>query len=210
LKLLVIYFSTLIISYLATIPPGPLSVFVVHTTLQKNLKIAFWVAIGGVICESAYAFLASQSISLFERYPVVLNWCQRGIIALLLIVGFYTFLQKPAEIKFENITLKGKLLSFIKGTSLSLFNPALLPFWVLILLSYQKYEWLKLTNNLERWSFVLGAGSGTFLLIYTYATIANKKRNIVFKYLTDSRLNKLIGLIFISLAIIQSKILFEN
>ena len=42
-----IYFTTALISYVATIPPGPLSVFVVHTTLQRNLKIALWVAVGG-------------------------------------------------------------------------------------------------------------------------------------------------------------------
>ena len=59
-------------------------------------------------------------------------------------------------------------------------------------------------NNLsERIFFVLGAGTGTFGLVYTYAYIANRKREFVFKYLNDSRLNKLIGMIFWGLAAVQ-------
>jgi threonine/homoserine/homoserine lactone efflux protein len=203
LKLLAIYFFTLIISYLATIPPGPLSVFVVHTTLQKNIKIAIWIMLGGVLCESIYAFLAVQSLQIFVQYPKVQYWCQRIIILILLVVGGFTFFQKANEIKFESISTKGKFFSFIKGITLSLFNPALLPFWLVVLLSYQKYDFLKINTGFEKVSFVMGAGTGTLLLVFTYAFIANKKRDIIYKYMTDSRLNKLIGLIFIGLAVWQ-------
>jgi threonine/homoserine/homoserine lactone efflux protein len=203
LKLPIIYIITALISFLATIPPGPLSVFVVHTTLQKSIRVAFWVMLGGVFCESIYALLAAQSIYIFDKYPTLLFWSQRLIIGLLIGIGLFSFFQKPQEIKFENITVKGKFFSFVKGISLSLFNPALLPFWVVVLLAYNKYSFLQINTVFEKSIFVLGAGTGTFLLVYTYSFLANKKREIIFKYLNDSRLNKLIGLIFIGLAIAQ-------
>lgn len=201
MKVLLIYFVTLAISYVATIPPGPLSLFVVHTTLQKNLKIALWVTLGGVLCESTYAYLATEGIILVDKYPKIDFWTNWTIIVILLIVGIATFFQKANNIKAERITVNGRFVSFLKGISLSLFNPALLPFWVVVLLEFKKYEFLLINSLADKVSFVLGAGTGTFLLVYTYAFIAEKKRNIVFNYLTDSRLNKLIGGIFISLAI---------
>lgn len=203
MKAIIIYFVTAIISYIATIPPGPLSVFVVHTTLQKNIKIALWVMLGGVLCESTYAYLATEGVILFDKYPIVEYWTHWAIIGILLIFGMITFFQKSAEIKHENIPVSNRFFSFLKGISLSLFNPALLPFWVVVLLEYKNREFLKIITLFDKIFFVLGAGTGTFLLVYTYAFIADKKRNLIFKYLTDSRLNKIMGGIFISLAIWQ-------
>lgn len=201
MKELLIYFITLAISYIATIPPGPLSVFVVHTTLQKNIKTALWVTLGGVLCESTYAYLATEGIMLFDKYPKINFWINWAIVAILLTVGIGTFFQKASELKEERVLINGRFVSFLKGISLSLFNPALLPFWVVVLLEFKNYEFLLISSVAEKISFVLGAGTGTFLLVYTYSFIAEKKRNIVFNYLSDSRLNKLIGGIFISLAI---------
>lgn len=203
MKAIIIYFTTAIISYIATIPPGPLSVFVVHTTLQKSIKIALWVATGGVFCESIYALLAMQGVLIFDKYPMVEYWIHWAIIVLLLVVGGYTFFQKTEEIKQEKVVVHNKFLSLFKGISLSLFNPALLPFWLVVLLEYRSREILKIIETTDKFAFVLGAGTGTFLLVFTYTLVADKKRDLVYKYLTDSRLNKIIGSIFIGLAIWQ-------
>jgi threonine/homoserine/homoserine lactone efflux protein len=203
LKPLIIYLITALISYVATIPPGPLSVYVVHTTLQKTLKMAMWVALGGVLCESAYAYLATAGVFVFDKYPAVVMAMKWGIIGLLILIGTITFFQKPTQIKTEEVSAKGRVFSFFKGISLSLFNPQLIAFWVVVLLAYNGYDFLKINTLTERFFFVLGAGTGTFGLVYTYAYIANRKRNFVFKYLNDSRLNKLIGLLFWGLAVVQ-------
>jgi len=79
-----------------------------------------------------------------------------------------------------------------------------------VLLSYGKYDWLKITSSIQKTSFVLGAGTGTFLLVYTYAFLADRKRNLIFKYLSDERLNKLIACIFIGLALLQLVNLLVN
>lgn len=203
MKTLIIYFVTVLISYVATIPPGPLSVFVVHTTLQSTFRKAIWVAIGGVLCESTYAYFATKSVGIFNEYPLIAYWMQWVVIALLFMIGIVTFLQKNTTVKHQNAAMNGNMVSFLKGISLSLFNPQLLPFWVVILLSYQKYTFLHLTTDFEKVVFVLGAGSGTFLLTLTYAFIAEKQRKLVFDYITDARLNKIIGVIFIGLGCLQ-------
>jgi threonine/homoserine/homoserine lactone efflux protein len=203
LKQIILYFVTAVISYVATIPPGPLSVYVVDTTLQKNIKIALWVAFGGILGEMGYTYLAIEGVKIFDKYPVVVSGIQWAIIVILLVVGTVTFFQKSTKIESENIKVKGSLLSIFKGFTLSLFTPALFPFWIVVLLEYRKYAFLKISSISDKIFFVAGAETGTFLLIYTYAFISNKKRDLIFKYLSDNRLNKLIGCIYIGLAVWQ-------
>jgi threonine/homoserine/homoserine lactone efflux protein len=203
LKQVILYFVTATISYIATIPPGPLSVYVVDTTLQKNMKTALWVAIGGVLGEMGYTYLAMEGVSFFDKYPTVVLGIQWAIIVILLVVGLFTFFQKNTKIESENIRAKSSLLSVFKGISLSLFTPALFPFWIVVLLEYRKYDFLKISSISDKIFFVVGAETGTFLLVYTYAFIANKKRDLIFKYLSDNRLNKVMGCIYIGLAVWQ-------
>ena len=203
MKALIIYFVTALISYVATVPPGPLSVYAVHTTLQKNIKIALWVAFGGILGEMGYTYLAIEGVMIFDQFPTVVYWIQWGIIVLLLIVGLFTFFHKDEPLETEKVEVKGRFLSIFKGITLSLFTPALFPFWVIVLLEYKKYDWLKINSNADKIFFVLGAETGTFLLVYTYAYITERKRNIIFKYLTDNRLNRLMGSLYIGLAVWQ-------
>ena len=203
MKAFTIYLVTAIISYIATIPPGPLSVYVVHTTLQKNIKIALWVALGGILGEMGYTYLAIKGVMIFDKYPTTVFWIQWAIIVLLFVVGIMTFFQKDEQIKPENIQVKGQFVSILKGITLSLFTPALFPFWVVVLLEYRKYEFLTISTFWDKILFVAGAETGTFLLVYTYAYITERKRNIIFKYLTDNRLNKLMGGIYVGLALWQ-------
>lgn len=203
LKAIILYFVTAIISYVATIPPGPLSIYIVDTTLQRNIKIALWVAFGGILGEMTYTYLAIEGMIIFDKYPKVVYGIQWVIIILLLVVGIFTFFQKNTTVKPEKIWVRGKLLSVFKGISLSVLTPALFPFWIVVLLEYQKYDFLKINNISDKISFVAGAETGTFLLMYTYAFMSNQKRNLIFKYLSDNRLNKLMGCLYIGLAVWQ-------
>ncbi len=203
MKAFIIYFITAIVSYIATIPPGPLSVYIVHTTLQKNIKIALWIALGGILGEMIYTYLAIEGVMIFDNYPTIVIWVQWIIIVLLFLAGFYTFFQKEEVIETEKVEVKGRMISIFKGITLSLLTPALFPFWIVILLEYQKYDWLKISTISDKIFFIAGAETGTFLLVYTYAYITERKKNVIFKYLTDNRLNKLMGVIYLGLAIWQ-------
>lgn len=209
-SVLLIFVITLVVSYLATIPPGPLSVFVIHSALKSNLKIALIAGLGGAICEMFYAFLATYSLSFFEANPVIQYWMQRGIILILLLIGFLTFFQKNTTQKPKVENSLSTFFSFFKGVSLSLFNPALFAFWVVVLVSLKQYSFFEMNSNSKKMALVIGAGIGTFLLLFTYAFIAIKKRENIFKYLNSNQLNKITGLIFIALSLYQMVDLFSK
>lgn len=120
--------------------------------------MAMWIAVGGVLCESAYAYLATEGVFVFDRHPAVTMAMKWRIIGLVVLVGTITWFQKPAQIKSEEVSTKGRAFSFFKGISLSLFNSELIVFWVVILLAYNGYNFLKINTLTERFFFVLGQG----------------------------------------------------
>jgi threonine/homoserine/homoserine lactone efflux protein len=203
LKAIILYFVTAIVSYICTIPPGPLSVYIVHTTLQKNIKIALWVSLGGILGEIGYTYLAIEGVMIFDNYPTAVFWAQWIIIALLSIAGFITFFQKDEVIETEKIDVTGRVFPIFKGITLSLLTPALFPFWIVVLLEYQKYDLLKINSTSDKIFFIAGAETGTFLLVYTFAYITQIKKNLIFKYLKNNRLNKLMGMLYVGLAVWQ-------
>lgn len=203
ISIFLIFIITLVMSYLATIPPGPLSIFVIHSALKSNFKIALLAGLGGALCEMGYAYLATISLAFFETRPTLHFWLQRAIILILFLIGLFTFFQKNNTVKRLSTESNTHFISFLKGISLSLFNPALFAFWVVILVGVQQYPFIEINTNFQKFAFIFGAGCGTFFLVYTYALIAIKKREKIFKYLNNDKLNKATGLIFIALSIFQ-------
>lgn len=201
-----IFVITFIISFLGSIHPGPLNLSVVQLTLKANSQKALWMALGGVIPEIIYGLLAVEGISVFQQYPQIFAFMKWGIIPVLLFSGYWTlrpFSQdKPTEhaIIQTNISTKN---TFFKGFFLSIFNPQLLPFWLIVLVNYHNYQSLQIDNSLDKLVFLLGASLGAFLLNYLYIQIAEKKRSLLFEYIQQKHFDKIIGYTFILMAVFQ-------
>ncbi|MFC0185923.1 hypothetical protein ACFFJX_27215 [Pseudarcicella hirudinis] len=105
--------------------------------------------------------------------------------------------------KSTDFNQKDEAVSVLKGFSLSMLNPQLLPFWVLVLLGYSNYEHLHITDWTHELSFVLAASMGACLLNLAYALYADLKRDFVFKYLNYRSFDRVIGLAFIVMAFFQ-------
>ncbi|MEY4539435.1 MAG: hypothetical protein RLZZ306_1192 [Bacteroidota bacterium] len=199
---MLIFLVTFFISFVGSIHPGPLNLSVIQTTLQKGFYPALLMAFGGVIPEIIYGYLAVEGVMIFEKYPVVFNVMQWAVVPILLVLGLQQIIasRKPKqEIKYSNNINNGS----IKGFFLSLFNPQLLPYWIVILINYQNYNFLKITELSDKLFFVLGTSTGAFALNYVYAYIAHKQRERVFKYLNQNRFEQIIGWTFIGMSFLQ-------
>lgn len=218
IKLLLIFSVTFLISFAGSFHPGPLNMSVIQNTLKKNLSAGIWMVFGGVIPEMIYGFLAVEGLKVFEQYPLVFEIMQWAVLPILLLVGWNYLKPKPAKAQTDDI-LKASQLStnaeitsltgdVLKGFLLSLLNPQLLPFWLIILINYQNYQVLHIENTLDKVSFVLGASAGAFLLNYFCAYIANRKRGLIFEYLSPKMFDTIMGWTFIAIALIQAIKLF--
>lgn len=216
IKLLLIFSITLIISFAGSFHPGPLNMSVIQNTLKKNLRAGLWMTFGGVIPEMIYGILAVEGLKIFEQYPLIFEIMQWAVLPVLLFVGWHYLKPKKVlseaptatDIKTEPEISVGTGDVF-RGFILSLLNPQLLPFWLIILINYQNYDVLRIEELFDKIAFVLGASAGAFLLNYLCALIANQKRGLIFEYLSQRMFDKIMGWTFIIIALIQAlKLLF--
>lgn len=211
LKLLLIFSITFIISFAGSFHPGPLNMSVIQNTLKKNLRAGLWMTFGGVIPEMIYGYLAVEGLKIFERYPLVFEIMQWAVLPILLLVGWNYLKPKKAFIespKASDVKTEPKIAvgggDIFRGFLLSLLNPQLLPFWLIILINYQNYSFLKIENEFDKVAFVLGASIGAFFLNYLCAFIANQKRGLIFEYLSQNMFDKIMGWTFIFIAFVQA------
>jgi threonine/homoserine/homoserine lactone efflux protein len=205
---MLIFLITFFISFIGSIHPGPLNLSVIQTTLQKSLYAALLMALGGVIPEIIYGYLAVEGVMIFEKYPIVFKVMQWAVVPILLFLGIQQIIASRQTKKEITQTDLAPTKSTYKGAStrgflLSLFNPQLLPYWIVILVNYQNYEFLRISDLSDRIFFVLGASTGAFALNYVYAYIAHTQREKIFKYLNQNRFEQIIGWTFVGMGLLQ-------
>ena len=200
---MLIFLITFFISFVGSIHPGPLNLSVIQTTLQKGFYPALLLALGGVIPEIIYGYLAVEGVMIFEKYPLVFSVMNWAVVPILLILGIQQIIysRKPKQLIKSSKIDNGSIL---KGFSLSLFNPQLLPYWIVILINYQNYNYLKISELSDKLFFVLGTSTGAFALNYLYAYIAHKQKERIFKYLNQNRFEQIIGWTFVVMGILQA------
>jgi threonine/homoserine/homoserine lactone efflux protein len=205
---MLIFLITFFISFVGSIHPGPLNLSVIQTTLQKGISAALLLAFGGVIPEIIYGYLAVEGVMIFEQYPIVFNIMQWAVVPILLFLGIQQIItsRKPKQIlKPSNVNQTA-----FKGFLLSITNPQLLPYWVVILVNYQNYKFLRISELSDKIFFVLGTSTGAFALNYVYAYIAYKQRERIFKYLNENRFEQIIAWTFVVMGILQGvKLVYE-
>ena len=200
---MLIFLITFFISFVGSIHPGPLNLSVIQTTLQKGFYPALLLAFGGVIPEIIYGYLAVEGVMIFEKYPVVFNVMQWAVVPILLGLGIQQIINSRKSKQVINYSQVSNF-SIFRGFSLSLFNPQLLPYWIVILINYQSYNYLKISELSDKLFFVLGTSTGAFALNYLYAYIAHEQKERIFKYLNQNRFEQIIGWTFVVMGILQA------
>ncbi len=201
---MLIFLTTFFISFIGSIHPGPLNLSVIQTTLQKGFYPALLLTLGGIIPEIIYGYLAVEGVMIFERYPIVFNIMQWAVIPILLFLGIQQIITSRKPKKEINEPDLDSSVGLFRGFLLSLFNPQLLPYWIVILINYQNYEFLRIKELSDKIFFVLGTSMGAFALNYVYAYITHKQRERIFKYLHQNRFEQIIGWTFVGMGILQA------
>lgn len=202
-----------VISFFGSLQLGIVNVAVIETALSKGKKHALWLAIGGVLPEIPYTFIAlyaTRSVETLEKYKTHLGI---GVGLILLVLGLSYFFRKPKTSKPAKQKKTLKAGSFFKGFLLAAANPQLILFWsgILILLQTGSLTVGKSNTPLidfkaagfisPKWSFALGAAFGAFAILYLYIVLSGKYRTRLLSLLGD-KLGKIVGLVFIGLGLL--------
>jgi threonine/homoserine/homoserine lactone efflux protein len=197
----ILFFLVALISFAGSIHIGAVNLAVVQTTLNRNLSAGILVAIGGSIPEFIYSFLALKGLIFVEKNQAILEVLNFLIIPVFLVMGLSNLFQKEVKTLENNNKIKVKNLDFIRGFSLGMLNPQLLPFWFFILIYLSKSFTI---NNLStKYAFVLGTGIGAFAILFVFAHLAHRFNGDIKKLLQKYSVNRIMGYLFISLALMQ-------
>jgi threonine/homoserine/homoserine lactone efflux protein len=199
LDLAKIFFLTLVISMIGSAQIGPISILVIFTTIKYNLKAGLKVAVIGVIPEYLYSLVAFFGYAYLAQKPEILHNVELAVIPLFMIFGILNLLKKEKENSDQNNSISENVnLAFRYG----IFNPFLISFWILSLLIIGKFVSIKTPTQI--FAFWLGTGTGGFLTKTCFALLALTFRNKVFQFFSRFSLNKILGVLFILLAIVQA------
>ncbi len=198
---LIIFLVVAAISFAGSIHIGAVNLAVVQATLNRNISAGILVAFGGSIPEFIYSFIALKGVFFLKDNQFLLSWLNLLIIPVFLLMGVVYLFQKESG-NVDKIPLMGRnKLNFLKGFSLGMLNPQLLPFWFFMLIFLGKY--FSINDLSTKYAFVLGTGMGAFAILALFAYLANQYKSYINQLLRNCSVNRLMGYLFISLALMQ-------
>ena len=190
------FFATII----GAIPPGASNLAVIKTTVKENISQSLKISYGSGVGEVLLAFTAFSSGMVVQEFFTMHLWLQFVVAGVLGIAGIYFIQTKQIE-KRDKRKYSSKYLT---GFALSVINPPVLIYWVLVFSIIRSSFHLGLENSsIAIILFFAGVFLGKVITLYGYgklgSRIQKKKPNT-----SSGSLNKVIGVVLISLSLIQT------
>jgi len=188
-----------IISFIASLPTGPVNMAIVHGTLLYGKRSGLLIAAGAMVVEVFYCTVSIFGMNIIFGHEALLRQLSLISIPILLIMGMLSMFKKDF---LKRDYKPGSGNGFITGSTLTIANPMILFFWITVTAFLQSNEWMQ-DRFVDQAMFVVGVASGLFLLFYMLIRITyrqNKKVTPRFK----RNMNVILGWVFIGLALIMS------
>ncbi len=187
-------------SFLGALPFGIVNLNVVETTLRKTTKEGILMSAGATLTEFLHAFVAIQCAAYFSHNFEDNPYTQITVFVVFFTLGLFFFFKKqhPPQRKKR---FKVKVTDFSRGMFLSLINPQALPFWLFVITYFTSHKLFTIREDTIP-SFLFGVGIGKFmaLLIFVAFSLFIRKR----MGRIGDFMNKIIGTIFVVLALVQA------
>ncbi|MBS1608217.1 MAG: LysE family transporter [Bacteroidetes bacterium] len=161
-KLIHIFFTGMLISFLGSLPLGTLNVAAMQISVTEGISQAILFAIGSLLAEMVYvrlSLVAMDWIRKQEKLFRILEWVTLLIVVALAFFSFYAALHPSQE---KNIILSSTLPKFVLGLMMSALNPMQIPFWFgWSTVLFTKKVLLPRADHYN--SYIVGIGIGTFI-----------------------------------------------
>lgn len=199
-KLIRIFFTGMVISFLGSLPLGTLNVAAMQMAITDGVNPAMLFGLGIMTTELIYvrlSLIAMDWVRKQKKLLKALEWFTLLIIAALAVSSFYAALHPHTS---KNIILSSTINKYLLGLMMCAVNPVQIPFWF----GWSTVLFTKkvlLPKNSHYNFYIAGIGIGTLLgtgvFIFGGKLIAQKIGS------SQSTLNWIIGGIFTVTALIQ-------
>lgn len=207
IQLLFLFLATLFAAIVASAPPGLLNVNAAKVSVEKGRKNGLMFSLGIAVMVMFQAYLAVRIAKFISRNPVVVEWLMKAAVLIFLGLAIYFFIKasrtKPEQHVFREVSSRN---SFTKGLFLAALNLLQIPFYS-GLNTFMHRQHIMNYEIADELLFILGAGLGTFLVMYSYVIYFNKFKNKTTQFSKKSNYI-LSGLMVVLLAITLFRIFF--
>lgn len=193
MSITVLFFLGLIIAFVGVIPPGLLNMTAAKISLKEGYARGIMFSTG--VC--VIVFLQTYIAALFARYLTnhqnVVEILQRvAFVIFVLITLYFLFVAKP-ESKLEiEPQSKSKHSRFFQGIFLSAINVFPIPYQAYMTITISSFGWMEFERS-SIVSYVSGAATGTFVMLYLYIFFFDKIKTKAFT--SQKNMNYIIGTI---------------
>ncbi|WP_421830085.1 LysE family transporter [Larkinella sp.] len=194
-----------VVSFLGSLPPGVLNLTIVRVSLRQGLRAALEFALACTLIEFLYGYIAVWLTEQIAPYAFFKLLTDGFTLLLLLMLGLY-YLRKqsrpptPAD--------RPATSAFGLGLGLSVVNVAAFPFWLFYTVLLTRKGWVSLAGSPSVLVYVLGIALGTLTGLWFFVGVSQRLNAILATHL--HRFDRVMGWLFVGLAIIQGLVLASN
>ncbi len=195
---LLTFVVAVVVNFVGYIPLGNINLTSMQLSINKGMKQAVIFITTFSIIEGFFTYILMRFAEWFAGKKDLLHWLGWVLIGVFIIMGFVSLTQKEKKMKDDENPDKKD--SIRMGILLGIFNPMIIPFWMIGGTYLIAHGWI-ITNGPGLEIFAAGAALGAFLCLYTFARFAQYIQN---RFSLGSKIiNRSIAFIFFSLAIFQ-------
>jgi len=200
LSITITFFAGLIVTLVGVIPPGLLNMTTAKISLKEGHSRAIVFSSGVSTTVLVQTYIAVLFARYLSNHPDIIDILQRVAMVIFLFISiYYLFIAKEKTQPSTEINNNSKKNRFFFGMFLSSLNMFAIPFhayMTITLASLNLMEFEK-TNII---SYVVGAATGTFIMLYIYIFFFDRIKNQ--KLTSQKSMNLFIGIITGAVALI--------
>ncbi|HRG88417.1 MAG TPA: LysE family transporter [Chitinophagales bacterium] len=189
-----LYLFAFVLGFVGYLPPGNINLTVVQLRVSQHRTSWWWFILFAAAMEFVYCFGCMWGIQLLlkqQQLSQILNW---SAVVIFLALGLFSLLHTTTDNNNTSVEIK-------RGILVAIVNPLQIPFWMVWGVYAMKDGWLG-NDALSIALFSIACSVGTIAVLTLYAEVGRK---LVEKLnLNKLLLNRIIGVLFISLAVYQT------
>jgi threonine/homoserine/homoserine lactone efflux protein len=162
MKLLRIFSTGLMISFLGTLPLGTLNIAAMQISVSDGVRPAMYFVLGALIVEMLYVRVSLVAMNWVMKNKRLFNWLEWLSILVIFALAVSSFIAAADPGVKKNVLLSGNIHRFWLGSIMSALNPVQVPFWF----GWSTVLFAKNVLQHRNWDYniyISGIGFGSFM-----------------------------------------------
>ncbi len=191
MNITIIFFLGLIIAFVGVVPPGLLNITAAKISLKEGYSRGVTFSIGVCIVVASQCYIAVLFARYLSNHQDIVDVLQRvAMVIFFLIAIYYIFIAKAKPENQEDPSVKSKRSRFFMGMFLSSINVFPIPYQAYMSITLASFG-LMAFDQTSIISYVAGAATGTFVMLYVYIFFFDKIKNNA--WTSHKNMNYIIG-----------------